>query len=74
MMRKLKLYIAASLNGKIATTKGEVDWLDTIPNPEGSDYGYSKFYESILFCAYCVAAFCISIGIRFRTRSSVKAR
>ena len=47
MMRKLKLYIAASLNGKIATTKGEVDWLDTIPNPEGSDYGYSKFYDSI---------------------------
>ncbi len=46
-MRKLKLYIFASLNGKIATSDGGVDWLNTIPNPEGSDYGYSKFYDSI---------------------------
>ncbi len=46
-MRKIKLYIATSLNGKIARKDGSVDWLESIPNPEKNDYGYSKFYESI---------------------------
>ena len=32
-MRKVKLYIAMSLNGKIARKGGEVDWLEAIPNP-----------------------------------------
>ncbi len=36
-----------SLNGKIARTDGEVDWLDAIPNPNQSDYGYYQFYDSI---------------------------
>ena len=46
-MRKVKLYIAKSLNGKIARRDGNVDWLDSIPNPEKNDYGYGKFIESI---------------------------
>jgi len=46
-MRKIKLYIAASLNGKIATPDGSVQWLDTIPKPENGDFGYSKFYASV---------------------------
>jgi dihydrofolate reductase len=46
-MRKLKIYIAISLNGKIARADGQVDWLETIPNPEKSDYGYYDFYASI---------------------------
>ena len=46
-MRKLKLYMASSLNGKIARRNGSVDWLEAIPNPEKTDHGYSKFYESI---------------------------
>ena len=46
-MRKVKLYIAISLNGKIAKIDGSVDWLETIPTPEDSDYGYSDFYDSI---------------------------
>ncbi len=46
-MRKVKLYIAMSLNGKIARQDGRVDWLDSIPNPEKNDYGYGKFIESI---------------------------
>jgi dihydrofolate reductase len=46
-MKKIKLYIAASLNGKIARQNGSVDWLESIPNPEKNDYGYSKFYESV---------------------------
>jgi len=46
-MRKTKLYIATSLNGKIARKDGSVDWLESIPNPEKNDYGYSEFYESV---------------------------
>lgn len=46
-MRKVKLYIAASLNGKIADSDGGVDWLQTIPNPDQSDYGYTEFYNSV---------------------------
>ncbi len=46
-MRKIKLYIATSLNGRIAKNDGGVEWLDSIPDSEGIDYGYNEFYESI---------------------------
>jgi dihydrofolate reductase len=46
-MRKLKIYIAISLNGKIARADGQVDWLEKIPNPEKLDYGYHDFYASV---------------------------
>jgi len=46
-MRKIKLYIATSLNGKIANSDGSVDWLEAIPNPEQIDHGYAEFYDSI---------------------------
>jgi len=46
-MRKIKLYIAISLNGKIARKGGELDWLEAIPNPTQTDYGYEAFYKSI---------------------------
>lgn len=46
-MKKLKLYLAISLNGKIARPNGDVDWLEAIPNPDSSDYGYYAFYNSI---------------------------
>ncbi len=46
-MRKIKLYIAASLNGKIAEKDGSVDWLYVKDSDEEIDYGYEKFYESI---------------------------
>jgi len=46
-MRKLILYIASSINGKIARKDGAVDWLESIPNPDQSDYGYNEFYNSI---------------------------
>jgi len=45
-MRKIVLYIAISLDGKIARPDGSVDWLDAIPNPDKLDYGYSDFYKS----------------------------
>lgn len=41
-MRKIKLFIASSLDGFIADKDGKVDWLFT-----DSDYGYSEFYDSI---------------------------
>ncbi len=46
-MKKIILYSAASLNGKIARSNGNVDWLESIPNPENSDYGYFDFYKTI---------------------------
>ena len=42
--RKLKLYIAASMDGYIAGPDGEIDWLETAGN---LDYGYHDFYSSI---------------------------
>ncbi|MFY0600076.1 MAG: dihydrofolate reductase [Cyclobacteriaceae bacterium] len=46
-MRKVKLYIAISLDGKIADENGNVDWLDKIPNPENESYEYHDLIESI---------------------------
>ena len=46
-MKKIKLYIAISLNGKIAKSDGSVDWLEGIPNPDKTDHGYAAFYEGI---------------------------
>jgi dihydrofolate reductase len=46
-LRKIKLYIATSLNGKIAKPDGSVDWLKYISNPEKTDYGYAEFFDSI---------------------------
>ncbi|HEY9847950.1 MAG TPA: dihydrofolate reductase family protein [Leptolyngbyaceae cyanobacterium] len=41
-MRKLILFIACSLDGYIARTNGDVDWLFT-----DRDYGYSDFFAKI---------------------------
>ena len=46
-MRQIKLYIGMSLNGKIARANGGVDWLEGIPKPDKSDYGYDEFMKSI---------------------------
>ena len=46
-MRKIILYIAASIDGYIAGPNGEIDWLDSIDNPDNLDFGYTKFYKSI---------------------------
>ena len=36
-----------SLDGKIAKLNNDVSWLDEIPNPDKSDYGYYDFYEKV---------------------------
>lgn len=46
-MKKIKAYIAISLNGKIAAKDGSVHWLESIPNPDKLDYGYFDFYDTI---------------------------
>ncbi|QOJ27441.1 MAG: dihydrofolate reductase [Ignavibacteriales bacterium] len=43
-MKKVKLYIASSLDGFIAGPNGEIDWL---PETPGEDYGYSEFIDGI---------------------------
>lgn len=39
-MRKIKLYIAASIDGYIADINGELDWLSDYPITSELNYGY----------------------------------
>lgn len=44
--RKVKVYIAASLDGYIAHSDGNIDWLDSVSRPD-EDYGYAAFIKTI---------------------------
>lgn len=46
-MSKIKLYIAASIDGYIARENHSLDWLTEFPNPDNLDYGYDDFYNGI---------------------------
>jgi dihydrofolate reductase len=41
------VYIATSLDGFIAASDGGLDWLEEIPNPDKSDFGYAGFMSGI---------------------------
>ena len=45
-MGKVILYIAASLDGFIAGSDGDISWLDKYQG-EAEDYGYSDFYKNV---------------------------
>ncbi len=46
-MKKIKLYIAVSLDGYIARPDGDLDWLLTYPMHTGAEYGYKDLMDSI---------------------------
>jgi dihydrofolate reductase len=46
-MQKNIVFIGRSLDGYIAGKNGELDWLDSIPNPEHNDMGYHQLMDEI---------------------------
>lgn len=46
-MRRIKLYIAASIDGYIADPDGGLDWLSGYPITPELNYGYDEFFNSV---------------------------
>jgi dihydrofolate reductase len=46
-MKKIKVYIAVSLDGYVAYPDGGIEWLSQFINPVLHDYGRKEFYDSV---------------------------
>lgn len=46
-MRKIILYIVASLDQRIAEPDGSLEWFTEFPNSEKTDYGYKDLLASV---------------------------
>jgi len=46
-MKKTILYITTSIDGRIAQSGGEMDWLTSFPNLGKTDYGYYDLQSSV---------------------------
>ena len=46
-MKKIILYIAASIDGYIAEAEGSTEWLEDYPITEEMNYGYNEFTASV---------------------------
>ncbi|MFZ2871805.1 dihydrofolate reductase family protein [Zavarzinia sp.] len=44
---RISVFIATSLDGFIATEAGGIDWLSTVEDEHGEDYGYGAFIADI---------------------------
>ena len=44
---KYIVYIATSIDGYIADKVGGIEWLNTVPNPDKNDLGWSDFIKNI---------------------------
>jgi dihydrofolate reductase len=47
MKSKNIVFIARSLDGYIAGKNGELDWLHSVPNPDGIDMGYGDLIKEV---------------------------
>jgi len=47
MEHKNIVFIAKSIDGFIAGPKGEIDWLDMVPNPDEDDMGYFALMKEV---------------------------
>lgn len=64
-MRKVILYVAASLDGKIARLDGNLEWLEQFPNPDNNDYGYQALLSEVdtTLMGYKTYQYLLDLGI-----------
>ena len=41
------VYIGTSIDGRISSSSGTLDWMETVPNPDGNDLGFFDFVARV---------------------------